>query len=637
LALGHLLHKCAQRFSSTTCVSKSRATEWLGMAPATAKKGASACARRGAHLSAHGFTATLALLALLLFPAAADAAAPAGSVVEFPIPSNESEPTSIAPGPEGSEWFTEEKADKIGRIALNGTITEFPVPTPEGAPAGIALGAEGNLWFTEHKGNEIGRITPSGAITEYALITPESGPEQITPGPGGNLWFTENGLKGEGQRIGRITPAGYINEFETPTAKSGPFGITAGSDGNVWFTEQNKGDIGRITPSGSITEFEVSGGGGPRGIAAGPDGNLWFTEQWGDKIGRISPAGTISEYTLPFPITRPNGIVAGPDGNLWFTLDGEKVIVGGKEEEVEASRIGRISPTGEPIVTYPTSIPRSGPEGIAPGADGNMWFTESRRNNVGVAGTGVPGPLLAALTVSGNHEAGSPQSCGASWASWASLQPSTSIFGFDGYQWLLGGSLVGIGPSYTPTSANIGGQLSCSETVTYPLLDVTAATASTAVAVIPPPPTLAAAKESKSKWREGKQLAQISARRKRASRGHGKHKHHKRQPPVGTVFSFALSEQAAMTFTFTQRVGGREVAHKCVAKTHKNRKHEGCTRTVVAGTLSFTGHEGLNHVSFAGRLSRSRKLTPGGYTLTITAANSTGPAAPASLYFTIVK
>ncbi len=112
----------------------------------------------------------------------------------------------------------------------------------------------------------------------------------------------------------------------------------------------------------------------------------------------------------------------------------------------------------------------------------------------------------------------------------------------------------------------------------------------------------------------------------------------KKKPPVGTTFSFSLNEQASVTFSFTQKATGRKVGGKCVAKSRKNAKRKSCKRTVTAGTLSFTGHAGTDNVVFQGRISRSKKLRPGSYTLVITATNTAGQkSGPQTLGFTIVK
>jgi virginiamycin B lyase len=55
-------------------------------------------------------------------------------------------PTIIAVGPDDALWFTEYRAHRIGRIALDGKVEEFTVPTAECGPFGIAAGPDGALW-----------------------------------------------------------------------------------------------------------------------------------------------------------------------------------------------------------------------------------------------------------------------------------------------------------------------------------------------------------------------------------------------------------------------------------------------------------------------------------------------------------
>jgi hypothetical protein len=130
-----------------------------------------------------------------------------------------------------------------------------------------------------------------------------------------------------------------------------------------------------------------------------------------------------------------------------------------------------------------------------------------------------------------------------------------------------------------------------------------------ASAVQPGAPTLTNVKQSHDRWRTGSRLA-ILARGKPAPL------------PVGTTFSFTLNEPAAVRLVFTRRLPGRAVGGKCTARTHRNRLHPACTRTVSAGALSFTGHPGADRVRFQGRVSRSRTLSPGSYSVAITATNT---------------
>jgi hypothetical protein len=136
----------------------------------------------------------------------------------------------------------------------------------------------------------------------------------------------------------------------------------------------------------------------------------------------------------------------------------------------------------------------------------------------------------------------------------------------------------------------------------------------------PLPPLVQHARQSAARWREGSQLAHIS----------------RRKTPTGTTFSFSLNERAAVTFGFIQLLP--QSAHNCLARTNNKIQRKSCNNTVTRGMLSLTGHSGANNAAFAGRISRTNKLKPGRYELTITATNSTGQrSAPVSLSFTIVK
>jgi len=69
-------------------------------------------------------------------------------------------PTTIISGPDGNVWFGEGNANKIGRLTPQGTLTEFAIPTDQSEPYFLAAGADGNIWFTEISANKVGRITP---------------------------------------------------------------------------------------------------------------------------------------------------------------------------------------------------------------------------------------------------------------------------------------------------------------------------------------------------------------------------------------------------------------------------------------------------------------------------------------------
>src|SRR5262249_48597202 len=127
----------------------------------------------------------------------------------FPVPTAGSDPKMIALGPDGRLWFTENGANKIGRVDRLGSFQEFTIPTPDSQPFGITSGPDGNIWFTENAATNIGRATPSGVITEYAVPRAVSGPSDICTGPDGNIWFTENAAGKIGKLVLHV--AGDVN------------------------------------------------------------------------------------------------------------------------------------------------------------------------------------------------------------------------------------------------------------------------------------------------------------------------------------------------------------------------------------------------------------------------------------------
>jgi streptogramin lyase len=595
-----------------------------------------------------------AALILLLLGTAAAGAEP-GTVTEYSKGvSPKAEPWEITAGPDGNVWFTENGFETtlgaIARITPAGTVTEFRSGLPElSGPEGITTGADGNVWFTDAVG-AIGRITTSGAITEFSKgLSAGAFPDAITAGPDGNLWFTD-----AVGRIGRITPEGSIKEYPLPAEwqNEHPDGIAAGPDGNLWFAEYGQydsekgveryvgGGIGRISPvTGAIEEYPAPSGSLPNGMAEGPDGNMWFAEAGqrikvlgeyvfiGEGIGSITPAGTIKSFTSGIAAgASPVGIATGADGNMWFA-------------EYGGRKIGRISASGAMVTEFSEGLSQSSPRAIAAGPDGNLWFAQLECGacktpaEVGSIVSGAAPALLAPPTVSGGAVAGLPQQCtAAQWSTWAGLQPATSLFALDGFRFMLDGAQVGVGQTYTPPVSSVGHALTCSDTVTYGPQKVTASATSAAVTVLAPPvvnskaavpPVLSGVAESASRWREGSRMAVLSRRHR---------------PPVGSTFKFTLSEPASVQVTFTQVVSGRKVKKRCVAPTHGNAHRRPCPRTVVRGMLALAAHAGSDRIVFQGRLSRSRKLAPGGYTVTFVAVNAAGQRSqPRSLRFTIVR
>jgi hypothetical protein len=137
------------------------------------------------------------------------------------------------------------------------------------------------------------------------------------------------------------------------------------------------------------------------------------------------------------------------------------------------------------------------------------------------------------------------------------------------------------------------------------------------------PPSLSSVSQSHRRWRLGGKLARFAAAAK---------------PPVGTTFGFTLNQPASVRLAFAQLLPGRKVNGKCVAQTARNRSHKACKRSAPRGSLSFIAGAGPHKLFFQGRLTRTSKLKPGIYTLTITATNAASQRASRTLKpFTIIS
>ncbi len=187
--------------------------------------------------------------------------------------------------------------------------------------------------------------------------------------------------------------------------------------------------------------------------------------------------------------------------------------------------------------------------------------------------------------------------------------------------------------TYTATANDVGSRLEFAVRASNAVGTSLAQASPTSVVAGPPgpPPTpkpvISGLRQSAKTWRTGAKLAHISAAAK----------HGKKRPPVGTSFSFTLNLPAGLTLAFTKQSSGRKVKGQCRRATAQNHRRPHCKLSVPAGQLVFAAHKGVNKVSFAGRLSHTRKLGPGHYTLTLTAIAAGKRSDARTIAFTIAS
>jgi virginiamycin B lyase len=153
------------------------------------------------------------------------------------------------------------------------------------------------------------------------------------------------------------------------TAGGGPNAITLGPDHAMWFTEYNADRIGRIAADGTIAEYgnQMSAGAHPSGIAAAGS-DLFFGEFGTGRIGELD-TGTgqlVGEYAIPTSGSGPDGLALGSDGGVWFA------------EQNTDETVGRIDPGTHAITEYDLAASDQTdykPTGVASGPDGAIWVT----------------------------------------------------------------------------------------------------------------------------------------------------------------------------------------------------------------------------------------------------------------------
>ena len=188
----------------------------------------------------------------------------------------------------------------------DGQFHLFTLPSSVLSLTSIAVGPDGNLWFTENvddseaTGQQIGRMTPAGVFSDFPVTAPfaYSYVSQIITGADGNLWFSLGGSDASNNAVGALKdyPQGAISLIQLGKFVV-PLDMTVGPDHNLWFTTYS--EVGRVTPDGQVRLFDPE----PKanvnahiilgGITTGPDGALWFATE-NVAVGRVTTAGAVT-------------------------------------------------------------------------------------------------------------------------------------------------------------------------------------------------------------------------------------------------------------------------------------------------------------------------------------------------------
>lgn len=300
------------------------------------------------------------------------------SIRQWDIPLKGGHPQDLTLGGDGSLWFAEQTANKIGRLnPKTGEFKQFQLPEEKSAgPQGLVAGPDGNIWFAANAGGYIGKLDPNTSkVTVFNMPDLQArDPHSLAFDSKGILWFTVKNAN----MVGRLDPGtGQITLKEVPTARALPFGIQVLKRGLPIFCESGANKIGIINPiTLRIEEFTLPPAVRPRRLRIAADDNtIFFTDYRDGNLGKLDiTIGVVELFASPGgPESNPEGLTITPDGMVWYAESGS-----------EPNNVVRFKPVASSFAHAP--IPGGGGtvSSMVAAADGRVFFTSRDADKVGV-------------------------------------------------------------------------------------------------------------------------------------------------------------------------------------------------------------------------------------------------------------
>jgi gluconolactonase len=168
-----------------------------------------------------------------------------------------------------------------------------------------------------------------------------------------------------------------------------PEGPVAMGDGRVVFCDGNTGEL-LVYAEGTVSAYARTGG-SPWGGVLGSDGAIYVTQGGnvpgsGDTsavsgIQRVLPDGSVQllfSEVVGYLLYGPNDLAFGPDGRLWFTESGSEQDL--RFDVRSPGRLFTVGPSGAGDVLL--ELPGVYPNGIAFDARQRLYWTESAAHRV---------------------------------------------------------------------------------------------------------------------------------------------------------------------------------------------------------------------------------------------------------------
>jgi virginiamycin B lyase len=154
-----------------------------------------------------------------------------GIFTRHEIGSADSGPYGVAVTADGTVWATLQAVSKLIRIGPSGAMTTIDLSRPAVVPTDVAVGTDGSVWFLQFRANRIGRLK-NGEFSDFKVSEQNAGLSGLVVAGDGAIWF---GMV-RSSSLGRLRD-GRVVTFRLPRDNARPYSLAVDPDGNVWYAD----------------------------------------------------------------------------------------------------------------------------------------------------------------------------------------------------------------------------------------------------------------------------------------------------------------------------------------------------------------------------------------------------------------
>src|SRR5215475_3948494 len=154
-----------------------------------------------------------------------------GAFSRYQIESARGGPYGVAVTADGAIWATLQNGNQLLQLDADGTGRTFDLPRGGAVPTDVAVGHDGSVWFLQFRANRVGRFK-GGQFSDVEVGRENAGLSGIAVAPNDDIWF---GMLRRAS-LGRLR-GGHVAVFALPRDTARPFSVTVDRDGNVWYAD----------------------------------------------------------------------------------------------------------------------------------------------------------------------------------------------------------------------------------------------------------------------------------------------------------------------------------------------------------------------------------------------------------------